>query len=45
MNLSKQKPKVKSTVHVNPTKDLNEWARHIYEWGNDKRGITQRKSS
>ena len=43
MNLSKQKPRVKSTVHVNPTKDLIEWARHIYEWGNIKRGYNEKK--
>lgn len=43
MNLSKQKPRVKSTVHVSPTKDLNEWARHIYEWGNNKRGYDPNK--
>ena len=40
----KPKPRVKSTVHVSPTKDLNEWARHIYEWGNNKRGYEPKKS-
>lgn len=44
MNLSKKKPKAKLTaLPPNPAKDFNEWARHIYEWGNDKRGYEPKK--
>lgn len=38
-----KKPKVRSSINVNPAKDLNEWAQHIYELGNQKRGYAPKK--